>query len=875
MVQKIKRQPSTPQKAGPAPADGPAGGTDALIQAALQAGRLHEARDLLEQAAGSGTASAQALHVLGELHYHFQDAARAESRLREALAAQPGFTQAAFALGLMLNRADRHADAVAVLEPAAADAPDHEGILFNLAEALENSGETGRAEQLYRRVIAINPGNGRAHNNLGGLVEKGGDMEEALACYRRAAEAEPTLSPAWTNLSRAAELSDDPELAETAHRKRIGLGGLTAEATTAFSDFLTRKGRPGDAEAVLREAMAKQPEEARLYSALSYALTERGLHEQAVEAAETAIRIDDTLGDAWLRLGRAHVNMSANDKAADALLEAVSRGATSSGIMAEAARTLRASKRMADALEWSVRAALPEEVPGDRVALVVETVMETGEVPDWLVSEVAALPEQRERAMALTSLATFFGALGRHRSMRRLFDAMTPETRATKTAWSGFAFNANYDPELTAEDLFAHYLAYTDVTDQPPPPSAAAPPPPAPAVLEGRKLRVGYMSPDFRTHSMINFILPILENHDRDAFEVHAYGELRVGDTQTRVVQDMVDGWRLTTRVSDEDVAATIRADGIDILVDLAGHTAGHRLHVFRHRPAPVTATWLGYLYTTAVPGMDYFIGDHITTPPESAHLFSETLVRLPHYTACFRPSDKAPAEVAPLPADANGHVTFGNCSRPVRINDIVMRAWAEILARAPTARLRLDHPDYADPWSTTFMRNRLRDAGLPMDRVQVGHGGDYWGFYGAVDIVLDTFPHASGTTTCEAMYMGVPVLTVADRPSVGRMGAAMVATVGHPEWIGWNAADHVRKAVRMSHDIEGLRGVRQRLRAELLASPMCDGALFVPNLEEAYRMMWRNARDGVRRPVEVPDVAHGRPDRPTAAAEPATAAAS
>lgn len=851
---------STPRMTG---AEGSHAGAAAVMGAdaaeALASGRYAEARDLLERAAVGGTASSRALHVLGELHYKFGDKEAAEVRLRQAVTADPSFVQAAFALGMLLNREQRFPEARAVLEDAAARMPDHEGVLFNLAEAMDGMGDRTGSAALYERVVAINPRNGRALNNLGNLLDAEDRLAEASDLYRRATTAEPRLAPAWTNLARAAEILGETAEAEAAHRQSIALTGLDSKSGRIYAEFLIRSDRPGDAEQVLRQCLGKDPDNAGLHAALASALSFRGLQEDGIAAAERALELDPELAEAWAHLGRICGTLGQHDRQAEALEKALELGGDPIVLHREAGQAHRAAKRMGEALKHFILAAIPEEQLKEPLDAILEAVKTTGEAPDWLVEATAALPDQDKRVISLTGLATFFGALGRHRSMRRLFQAIAPEVQRRQVVWSGFAFNANYDPELTAEDLFAHYLAHPDLAEA----SAAevAPPAalPAPAALAGRKLRVGYLSPDFRTHSMINFILPILENHDRSEFEIHAYAELKVGDSQTRVVQDLVDGWRLTTRVSDADVAAAIRADGIDVLVDLAGHTAGHRLGVFRHRPAPVTATWLGYLYTTAMPGVDYFLGDCITSPPEAAHLFSEALVRLPHYTACFRPSEKAPTEVPAPPAAANGFVTFGNCSRPVRCNDSVLRAWARILAGAPTARLRLDHPDYADPWSASFMRARLQDAGLPLDRVDVLHSGEYWGFYGTVDVVLDTFPHASGTTTCEAMYMGVPVLTVTDRPPVGRLGAAMVDTVGHPEWIGWNESDYVRKATRLAADIGRLRRIRASLRDELLASPICDGPRFVRNVEQAYRMMWENARRGVRCALEVPDVASGR----------------
>ncbi|WP_404384802.1 tetratricopeptide repeat protein [Caenispirillum salinarum] len=817
------------------------------LNAALKAGDLAGARALLEPAVATAAPPPQLLHLLGEVLFNLGDLKGAEARLRQAVQAAPGFVTAWFALGLMLVKTQRYDEAVSPLTTVLELSPDHEGAAFNLAKAMDETGDPSAAIRLYTRALEINPRNGRTYNNIGTLLKDAERDDAALDNFLKATEVEPNLAEGWVNAAYMAEKKEDFALAEKLLIGAVSYGSDGVTAACRAGEFLIRRNRPGDAEKVMRGALAQHPESPDLLIGIAHALIERGQYIAAIDAAREAIEIDPTKDKAYMRLGRACVSSGQYQEGADAFIAGIEHTEEKQSFCFEAGNALRAAKKVSESLTMFLRATFGDDALPEPPEKTVETVLREGRVPDWVVEGVANHKDHGAVLVPMVSLAAFFGGLGDHASMRRVFEKIEEDKRRHLNPWSTYAFGANYDPDLTAEDLFRHYQTYKDVVTL-----ADVRPAIIPAEHRRDRLRIGYMSPDFRSHSMINFIKPFLEHHDRDAVEIYAYAELRLGDKDTQYVQDTVDGWFLTTRVKDEDVAARIRADNVDILVDLAGHTSNNRLNVFPYRPAPASATWLGYLYTTAVPGVDYFIGDHITSPPESAHVFSEHLVRLPHYLACYTPSPKAPEAISPLPADAKGHVTFGNASRLIRLNPRVLQSWADILNRTPGARLRLDHPDYGDTWCADYMRNRLAEAGAPMDRVDVLNSGDYWGFYGEVDIVLDTFPHASGTTTCESMYMGVPVLAIADRPPVGRLGAAMVDTVGHPEWIGWSIPEYVRKAVLMAGDLERLRAVRGTLRDELLRSAICDGARFTRNLEAAYREMWKNACDGRHKAIDL-----------------------
>ncbi|MDX1656722.1 MAG: tetratricopeptide repeat protein, partial [Candidatus Competibacteraceae bacterium] len=364
--------------------------------------------------------------------------------------------------------------------------------------------------------------------------------------------------------------------------------------------------------------------------------------------------------------------------------------------------------------------------------------------------------------------------------------------------------------------------------------------PPANEATPGRRLRVGYVSPDFRTHAARFFIEPVLQGHDRGAVEVYAYAEVSSPDEVTRRLQGQVDVWRQTAGLSDEALFERIRDDGIDVLVDLAGHTAGNRLLVFARRAAPVQVSWLGYGYTTGLEEMDYFLADEHFVPPDQAHLFSESIYRLGRVPFCYRPPAQAP-EVGPLPARRRGQISFGCLSRPVRLNDGVIALWARLLKAVPDSRLVLNNRPFGDQETRELFIERFAAHGIGAERLELGYDSPPWGVYNEIDIALDPFPHNGGTTTFEALWMGLPVVSLAARASVGRFGATLLNGVGLGDWVAEDGEGYLARAVAAARDLEGLERLRGELRGRLRASPLLDEAGFVAALEGAYRQMWQS----------------------------------
>jgi protein involved in polysaccharide export with SLBB domain len=392
--------------------------------------------------------------------------------------------------------------------------------------------------------------------------------------------------------------------------------------------------------------------------------------------------------------------------------------------------------------------------------------------------------------------------------------------------------SSNYDPRLSSAELFREYEAYGETVagltkhrfvhdDRPP--------------VEGRRIRVGYSSPDFRGHVCRFFMEPIFRNHDRDQFELFAYSNTVNPDDHTERMKGYFDHWVDVVRMSDEEMAQRVYDDQIDILVDMAGHTAGNRLPVFGMRPAPIQASSsIGFGYTTGLKEVDYFICDENLVPAGSEAYFSEEPLRLPAPCLAYAPPRDVIPDLSELPALSKGHVTFGSLTRLTRLNDPQLRIWGEILERVPGSRLRLDQKPFAHEGTREMFWERLKGLGIARDRVDLTCSSPHWDAYREIDITLDCWPHNAGTTTIESLWMGVPVLSKLDRVSVGRVGAMILEPLGLGDWLVESEEDYIERAVAAASDLGSLAVLRGELRSRLEGSALLDEVAFAQNLEHA-----------------------------------------
>ena len=357
-----------------------------------------------------------------------------------------------------------------------------------------------------------------------------------------------------------------------------------------------------------------------------------------------------------------------------------------------------------------------------------------------------------------------------------------------------------------------------------------------------RRLRIGYVSADFARHPVGWFMAPVLPNHDPAQVEVICYSDREVVDELTWFLRNHCQSWIPTSGMDERALAERIRADGIDLLIDLGGHTARNRLGTFALAPAPVQATWGGLIGTTGLPAMDWLIGDPQQIPMDAEQLYTERIIRLPHGYVCYGPPDYAPA-VTQLPALKNGHVTFGCFNRLAKLSDETLALWARVLNAVPQSRLLLNTKELACQSLRERVIERFAGVDINQDQLDLRPGGSHVEMlagYGEVDVALDPMPYSGGLTTLESLWMGVPVVTLPGRRFCARHSLSHVTVLGHPEWGAEDAGEYVRIAAGVSADLESLATLRDGMRARMAASPLCDGPAFTRGLEAVYREMWR-----------------------------------
>lgn len=357
-----------------------------------------------------------------------------------------------------------------------------------------------------------------------------------------------------------------------------------------------------------------------------------------------------------------------------------------------------------------------------------------------------------------------------------------------------------------------------------------------------RPLRIGYVSADFRRHPVWYFSEALFSNYDRNAFEIFCYSNSAKNDDVTNKLQGFVGHWRDIYGISDDKAAEIIHNDAVDILVDLSGHSSGHRLLIFASRPAPVQLTWLGYFGTTGMAAMDYVISDATTVPPGEELWFTEKVIRLSETRLCYTPPEYAPP-IKPLPAAKRGYVTFGSFNNLAKITPEVVELWSMVLHAVAGSRLILKWLPLNDDFVRNCYLRQFAAQGIEADRIELrgwSAHGDMLNEYGDVDIALDPFPFSGGLTSCEALWMGVPVITMPGDQPISRQTTGFLTTTGLTGLIAENAGRYVAIAAGYAKDLDRLAQLRKDLRMRAAASPLCNGKRFSADMEQAYRNIWQ-----------------------------------
>jgi predicted O-linked N-acetylglucosamine transferase (SPINDLY family) len=458
------------------------------------------------------------------------------------------------------------------------------------------------------------------------------------------------------------------------------------------------------------------------------------------------------------------------------------------------------------------------------------------QLADAIASYKKALELQPNYPEAHNNLGLALNALGRHAEAEASFHRALALKPDFVEAWSNLLFVLNYDPDRSAEKIYEAHREYDARFGLP---LRGRWPVHGNSRELGRRLKVGYVSPDFRRHAVSSFLEPLLARHDKAVVQVYAYAEVKREDEVSARLKGYVDEWVPTVGLSDEALAERIGADGIDILVDLAGHTAGNRLGVFARKPAPIQVTWLGYPGSSGLTAMDYRLTDSCADPQGSEAYYTETLLRLPDSLWCYRLQKDMP-EVTALPAQQNGYVTFGSFNNFNKINNRCIELWARLLRAVPSARLLMVTIPEGEP------RQRLAEQfvalGVSAERLEFQgrfSGGEFYRMIQRADIALDPVTVNGATTTCECLMLGVPVLTLVGERFLQRAGLSILSAAGYSEFAAATPQGYIDIATQLAGDIPRLAEIRARMRAQVAASPLVDEVGFARKVEAAYREMF------------------------------------
>jgi len=664
-----------------------------------------------------------------------------------------------------------------------------------------------------------------------------GDRAAAKAAAEAFLSGSPVDGDALNLLAVIAQDEGRQTEAETIARRAVTAAPANPIYLNTLGNGLLAQGRSDEAVAVLTQAHKAAPTQADILFNLGNAQRQAGLLEDAMESFRVTATLRPGHIGAYNNLALILKGLGDAESAATVLIEAVAHAPKSSELRFNLGNALYAAGRPA-AAEGAYRKAI-ELSPAHADAHVNLGVMlaENGFRSEAEVSFRKAIALNPNLAPAYVGLADLVddGSMDAV-AHRRAVLALQPDLAAIR---SSLLMCLHYTPALTRAQVFAEHKIYGERHVAPDAPVFD----PRHDFAPDRKLRVGFVSGDFRFHAMLFFVLPVLEARDSGAWEVFCYSTTAKADGHTPAFRRAADHWRDVRALSPRDLAQLIVRDRIDVLIDLSGHAPHNRLPTFAAKPAPLQVAWGDYVDTRGLATIDILLGDSVHTPAVDDRYYTERVVRFaPDYIA-YRPPVYAPA-VAPAPCLANGFVTFGTFSEITKIGPAAVARWAAVLKAVPTARFLLNGFLFADGGRQGRIISMFMDEGIATDRLEFRSGGfhaDFLGQYDAVDIILDTTPYSGGLTTCEALLMGVPVLTVAGDGFCGRHAAAHLANGGYADGIAGSIAECVDKAKTLAADAEGLAKLRRTLREKFLASRVCDVNAFAADFYGTLRQEWKD----------------------------------
>jgi predicted O-linked N-acetylglucosamine transferase (SPINDLY family) len=828
------------------------------------------------------TATVQQTFALALQHHQAGRLADAEALYRQILAVQPVNADAVHNLGVVAQQSGRCNIAVELFGKAIALDPANAVAYSNLGEAYRASGRLPEALEAYRQALRLDSRQPYAHNNLGTVLRVQGRLEEAIDAFREALQLRPDYAEAHYNLAVALEeagrwaealaplrqaIEIKPDLAEAYAKLGNVLVKLEREdeAVVAYvraleiraedpathnnlGNLLKARGEQPAAVAAFRRALTFNPEYAEAHYNLGNALAASGDFAEAATALRRALKIRPDYFDAWNNLGNVLAGLGQLDEACAAFGEALRLRPDAEGTWTNLGNVLVDLGRLGEAIE-AYRQAIELQpdyaVAHNNLGNVYRMRGQLDEAMEWARRALGRKPDFADGYINLGNAFKDGGqideAIGAYREAIRL---NPNDAGAHGNLVYTLLFQARENDERIVEEQAAWNRRFAEPVRRDIQPHANDSSP-------ERRLRIGYVSPHFRQHVVGGNLVPLFRHHDHVSFDVFCYSGVVRPDELTDEFRRHADHWRSTVGVGDEALAEMIRADEVDILVDLTQHLAGNRLPLFARQPAPVQASFAGYPASAGVDGIGYRISDRWLGDGTETGWKSHSALQFPHSEFCnervflvesfwcYQPTG-AEAEVSALPALENGLVTFGSLNNFCKVNDKMLKAWARLLRALPGSRLIMLSPEGTHRQRTITLFAR---EGIELSRVEFRMPcarGAYLELYHVLDIALDPFPYNGHTTSLDALWMGVPVISLAGKYAVSRAGLSQLSNLGLPELVAYSEDQYVDIAERLAQDVPRLVELRRTLRNRMEASVLMDARRFARGIETGYRAMWR-----------------------------------
>ena len=741
-----------------------------------------------------------------------------------------------------------------------------------LAELARRSGNSDYAAELAGQALQLEPGRADFWCALGEIRRENKDPDGALDAFRRALELQPAFPNAWLGMAIVHDERGEAPLAEQSYSKALLHSKdrvETARIRINIAGFLREQKRMKEAIKHLRKAVSAAPDSCETLLLLGSFLQEGG---DLLDAMSTFSRVAKKFpGNAksWLEWGKTLLLLGKRVEAVEKMRKAVACQPDDPDVLFNLGYALQQNLQRTESLQVYLDAERAGCDTGDlhtNIGVILKDQERYMEAAQRFHKGFERNPQSHAAmnnlgavcinlGLTTEAIECFQHALRLNPTMSAPHSNLGHMLKISGRAEEGMDYylkGLKLDPEN--KEMMHNYLLSTLYQVKFSPQeiceehrkwggrlAAGVKSLPRRHVRDGHpqgKIRIGYVSPDLCLHPVSFFAAPLMGGHDRERFEVYVYADVRKEDAVTARFRNSVDVWRDITELKNPEAGELMGKDEVDILVDLCGHTAHNRLEVLAARPAPIIASYLGYPATTGMPGVDFRITDALADPRGRTDAWhTEKLVRLDRCAWCFEPPANTPT-VGPLPLDTNGFLTFGCFNNLAKLNAPLYDVWAEILRQVPDSRLFLKAKTLIDPGICQEVRDYFTSRGIPQDRLRVSgfeaSSAGHFDRYNEVDIALDSYPYHGTTTTCEALWMGVPVITRAGEAHLSRVGVSLLHAVGHPGLAASSEKEYIRLAVELARDSVRLRALRAGLRGQMQASPLLDQAGFIQALEAA-----------------------------------------